>query len=143
MLLALAFISFAALVVGWACLPASTGLQPESVDAAIAVARAQIADHRFAEAVETLKPFSESSALYLSLVGLNRVSNHDGFIRFRLLLLDQSSGPKSIVCQVSPQQTQPVHCPADQELESQLPVVVRDEPPLHQQKDCDQRRREQ
>src|SRR5207253_1564921 len=35
-------------------------LQPESVDAAIAVAHAQIADRRFADAVDTLKPFSES-----------------------------------------------------------------------------------
>jgi len=37
-------------------------LQPESVDAAIAAARAQIADHRFADAVDSLKSFSESKA---------------------------------------------------------------------------------
>jgi arylsulfatase A-like enzyme/cytochrome c-type biogenesis protein CcmH/NrfG len=42
-------------------------LQPESVDAVIAVARAQIADHRFAEAVETLKPFSERKSVSAEL----------------------------------------------------------------------------
>jgi arylsulfatase A-like enzyme/Tfp pilus assembly protein PilF len=45
-------------------------LQPESVDAAIAVARAQIADHRFADAVDTLKPFSESKSATAELFDL-------------------------------------------------------------------------
>ncbi len=45
-------------------------LQPESVNAAIAVARAQIADHRFADAVETLKPFSESKSATADLFDL-------------------------------------------------------------------------
>ena len=34
-------------------------LRSKSVDAAIGAARAQIADHRFMDAVATLKPFSE------------------------------------------------------------------------------------
>jgi len=37
-------------------------LKPESADAAIVVSRAQIADQRFADAVETMKPFSESKS---------------------------------------------------------------------------------
>jgi arylsulfatase A-like enzyme len=45
-------------------------LRADSVDAAIAVAHAQIADHRFAEAVETLKPFSESKTATAELFDL-------------------------------------------------------------------------
>ena len=45
-------------------------LQPESVNAAVVVARAQIADHRFADAVETLKPFSESKSATAELFDL-------------------------------------------------------------------------
>ena len=72
--------------------------------------------------------------LYVSLVGFEWAGKHADSIGVGLLLDNKVPGAKDFVGQIGPEQTCAVYRAADQELQSKLAIVVRNEPLLQQQK---------